>query len=51
VINVPARIIVQPLDAHQWPLAGFAILAAAASVTASRWLFQAAVNGYRSASS
>jgi ABC-2 type transport system permease protein len=51
VINVPARMIVWPLDSPQWPLAGFALLAAAGSVAASRWLFQKAINSYRSASS
>ena len=43
VVNVPARMLVWPLDAQQWPLAGFAILAAAASVAASRWVFQLAL--------
>jgi ABC-2 type transport system permease protein len=51
VINVPARILVWPLKEQNWPLAGFAILAAVGSVAASRWLFKAAVGSYRSASS
>jgi ABC-2 type transport system permease protein len=51
VINVPARMLVWPLRSEQWPLAGFALLAAVGSVAASRWLFQAALNSYRSASS
>jgi ABC-2 type transport system permease protein len=51
VVNVPARMLVWPLEKQNWPLAGFAILAAVASVAASRWLFQAALGSYRSASS
>ncbi len=51
VINVPARMLVWPLGSKQWPLAAFALLAAVGSVAASRWLFQAALNSYRSASS
>jgi ABC-2 type transport system permease protein len=51
VINVPARTLVWPLEKQNWPLAGFAILAAIGSVAASRWLFQRAVGSYRSASS
>ena len=35
----------------QWRLAGFALVAAVGSVAASRWLFQTALNSYRSASS
>ena len=51
VVNVPARMLVWPLEKKYWPLAAFAILAAAASVAASRWLFQLALASYRSASS
>jgi ABC-2 type transport system permease protein len=51
VINVPARILVKPLDAEQWRLAGFALFAAVACLAGSRWLFQAALSSYRSASS
>jgi ABC-2 type transport system permease protein len=51
VINVPARMVVWPLGSGQWPLAAFAILAAVGSMAASRWLFQAALGSYRSASS
>lgn len=51
VVNVPARLMAQPLDAQNWPLAFFALLAAAASLWASRKLFQAAMLSYRSASS
>jgi ABC-2 type transport system permease protein len=54
VINVPARIIARPLDPRawwEWPLAGFALIAAVAALCASRWLFLRALNAYRSASS
>ena len=51
VVNVPARMLVWPLEGQHWPLAGFAILAAAACLAASRWLFQLALASYRSASS
>jgi ABC-2 type transport system permease protein len=54
VVNVPARMLVRPLAAQNWQswlLAGFTILAAAASVASSRWLFQLALASYRSASS
>jgi ABC-2 type transport system permease protein len=51
VVNVPARVLVRPLAAQNWPLAAFAILAAAVSMAASRRLFQLALASYRSASS
>ncbi len=51
VVNVPARMLVRPLEAQGWPLAVFTLLAAAASMAASRWLFQKALASYRSASS
>ena len=51
VVNVPARMLVWPLEEQNWPLAAFAILAAAACLTASRWVFQQALGSYRSASS
>ena len=51
VVNVPARMLVRPLEKQNWPLAVFAILAAAACVAASRWAFQLALASYRSASS
>ena len=51
VVNVPARMLVWPLKEQNWPLTGFAILAAAACLAASRWVFQAALRSYRSASS
>jgi ABC-2 type transport system permease protein len=51
VVNIPARMLVRPLEDQNWRLAGFAILATAACLAASRWTFQAALNSYRSASS
>lgn len=57
VVNVPARIIAWPFgaDAAQssltWYLSIFTLLATAVSFAASRWLFQRALRGYRSASS
>jgi len=54
VVNVPAQIIAQPIG-HEistvWPLALFALFATAGSLAASRWVFQAALRNYRSASS
>src|SRR5262245_54808049 len=51
VVNVPARILAKPMHAEYWYLALFAILATAASLAASRWVFQRALLSYRSASS
>lgn len=54
VVNVPARMIAQPLDPRaSWelPLAGFAIFATLFSLWASRWVFRKALLSYRSASS
>ncbi len=51
VVNVPARLLVRPLDADTWPLAGFALLAAVGSLLGSRWVFSRAMLSYRSASS
>lgn len=54
VVNVPARILAQPLEPRawwEWPLAGFAIVATLGSILASRWVFQTALRSYRSASS
>ncbi|MBX7168887.1 MAG: ABC-2 family transporter protein [Pirellulales bacterium] len=51
VVNVPASLLAKPLSAQNWPLAGFAILAAAACLLASRRLFTRALDSYRSASS
>jgi ABC-2 type transport system permease protein len=54
VVNVPARIIAQPVSARPeslWPLALFALVATAGSLLASRWVFVTALRSYRSASS
>jgi len=60
VVNVPAQIIARPVApsgstsvaaATVWPLAAFALVATAGSLAASRWIFQAALRNYRSASS
>lgn len=54
VINVPARILAQPLRPEasiSRPLALFTVLAAAASLLAARIVFQRALVSYRSASS
>jgi ABC-2 type transport system permease protein len=51
VVNVPARVIAQPLTVESWwPVAGAAVAAAAALVI-SRLVFQRALARYRSASS
>jgi len=55
VSNIPARVLAQPLGtpwaSWEWGLAGFAILATAWSLFASRWVFKKALVSYRSASS
>ena len=51
VVNVPARVIAQPLEGGAWGLVALAITAAAASLVISRLVFQAALSKYRSASS
>ena len=51
VVNVPARLLAQPFERQNWPLALFALAAAAASLAASRWIFRRAMLSYRSASS
>ena len=51
VINVPAATLAKPLSAMNWSLAGFAVFATVASLAISRWIFQRALNSYRSASS
>ena len=51
VVNVPARVIAQPLTGQAWwPVAG-TILAALATLAISRLVFQSALAKYRSASS
>ncbi len=51
VVNVPARMLARPLGSEGWPLALFALVAAAGSLAASRWIFRRAMLSYRSASS
>jgi len=51
VVNVPARMLARPLTHADWPLAGFALVATAASLAFGRWLFNRAIRSYRSASS
>jgi len=54
VVNVPARLLVRPLDprgVEDWLLPLFAIFATVASLAASRWVFHRALLSYRSASS
>ncbi len=54
VVNVPARILAQPLHPRSslsWPLALFALVATLLSLVVSRWVFQRTLKSYRSASS
>ena len=54
VVNVPARLLAQPLQPRAWweiPLAGFALLATGLSLVVSRFIFKRALLSYRSASS
>jgi ABC-2 type transport system permease protein len=51
VVNVPARLMAKPLDAQNWPLAVFTLLATAGALWLSRWIFTRAMRSYRSASS
>ncbi len=54
VINVPARLLAQPLTPRawwEWPLVGFTLIATVAALGVSRWVFQKALLSYRSASS
>jgi ABC-2 type transport system permease protein len=51
VVNVPARLLAMPMKAEYWYLALFALLATAASLLGSRWLFLRSLDAYRSASS
>ena len=60
VVNVPARVLAQPLDPSEplgprpwWelPLAVFAVVATLLSLLISRWVFRRALLSYRSASS
>ena len=55
VVNVPAQILAQPIVMgaanNRLPLAVFTLVATVVSLLASRWLFQRALEQYRSASS
>lgn len=54
VVNVPARLLAQPLNPRhnwEWWLTGFALIATAFSLLVSRRIFQKALLSYRSASS
>ncbi len=54
VVNIPARLLAQPLtprDWWEWPLAAFTVFATVISLLFSRWVFQRALLSYRSASS
>ncbi len=55
VVNVPARILAEPLrpefDQWTWALAALSLTAAVVTLGLSRWVFQAALASYRSASS
>jgi ABC-2 type transport system permease protein len=51
VINVPARVLAKPLTGEYAGLAVFALIATVLSLVASRWVFQRALESYRSASS
>ena len=54
VVNVPARILAQPLSPREpweWGLGIFALFATVVSLFASRWIFRRALRSYSSASS
>lgn len=51
VVNVPAWLMAKPLTAEYAGLAAFAALATIGGLLASRWVFQRALESYRSASS
>ncbi len=54
VVNVPARLLAQPITPRQgweWGLFGFAIVATVVSLLVSRWVFVRALRSYSSASS
>lgn len=54
VVNVPARLLVRPLNPRtpaDWFLPVFALVATVASLGVSRWVFNRALSSYRSASS
>jgi ABC-2 type transport system permease protein len=51
VVNVPARLMAQPMQAEYWYLALFAVLATVGCLAGSRWMFLRSLEAYRSASS
>ena len=51
VVNVPAQLLVRPLEQQSWWLIWFALLATAGSLLVSRLIFSRALLSYRSASS
>lgn len=51
VVNVPARLMAMPLQAQNWPLLAFGLLATLFALFGSRWVFVKALESYRSASS
>ena len=51
VVNVPARLLVSPLQDQNWSLAIYALASTGICLLASRWVFQRALLSYRSASS
>ena len=51
VVNVPARVIAQPLTGQGGMMMAGTVFAAAAALAISRWVFQSALSKYRSASS
>jgi ABC-2 type transport system permease protein len=54
VVNVPARLLVRPLNPQnpaEWFLPAFGLVATVLSLAASRWIFTRALLSYRSASS
>ncbi|RIK83280.1 MAG: ABC transporter permease [Planctomycetota bacterium] len=51
VVNVPARLLAWPLSEQGWMLALVGLVATAASLALSRWVFVRALASYRSASS
>jgi ABC-2 type transport system permease protein len=51
VVNVPARLMAMPLQAQNWWLLGYGLLATLLALLGSRWVFVKALESYRSASS
>jgi ABC-2 type transport system permease protein len=51
VVNVPAQLLVRPLEAQNWWLACYAVFATTICLALSRAVFQRALLSYRSASS